>query len=105
MKVHNGQGEEFGECAIVAEDSQHAAMRAMRRDSATAIAALVADPQPHAREINFADDALPDPPSIAPACNAHHFADKFMAQCPAKIVISTQNFNVGVADSREANAH
>ena len=105
MQIHDGQREVFGERAVVAEDSQHAPPRAVRRDSAAAIAAWLAEPQARARQIDFADDAPPDPAAILRARDADDFAHKFVAERAVKIVIAAQNFDVGVADSREANAH
>jgi hypothetical protein len=104
MQVHNGQDEVFGECAVVAENSENAAARAVRRDSTAAIAAWLAEAQAFARQIDFSDDAAADPGAILRACYADDIAHKFVAERAVKIVIAAQNFDVGVADSREANA-
>src|ERR1700674_489048 len=105
MQIHNGQREAFGERAIVADDSQHAPPCAVRRDSPAAIAAFLAEAQTRTRQINFADDAPPDPGTIFRARDADDFAHKFVSERAVKIVIAAQNFDVGVADSSEANAH
>ena len=105
VQVHDGQREVFGERAVVADDSQDAPPLAMRRYPPAAIAAWPAEAQAGARQIDFADDAPPDPAAILRACHAHDFAHKFVAQRAVEIVIAAQDFDVGVADSREANAH
>ena len=73
--------------------------------SVPAIAAWLAEPSARARQINFADDATPDPGAVLRARDADDFAHKFVAERAVKIVIAAQNFDVGIADSREANAH
>jgi hypothetical protein len=77
----------------------------VRGDPAPTIIALLADPQARARQIDFADDAPPNPAAILRACDADDFAHKFVAERAVKIVIAAQNFDVGVADARETNAH
>jgi hypothetical protein len=104
MQIHDGQGEVFGECAVVAEDSEDPSARAVRRDSTAAIAAWLAESEAGARQIDFADDAAADPVAILRACDACDFAYKFVAERALEIVIAAKDFDVGVADSREADA-
>jgi hypothetical protein len=105
MQIHDGQREVFGECAVVAEDSQDAPTFAVRRDSPPAIAARLAEAEPRTRQIDFADNAAANPSAILGACDALDFAHKFVAERALKIVVAAQNFDVGIADSREADAN
>src|SRR6266700_3252224 len=88
----------------MSQDSQHTAPRAMRRDSAAAIAAHFLEAQASAGEIDLSDDAPPNPTLILCAGYAHHFSHEFMAERAVKIVIAAQDFNIGVTDSRQAHA-
>jgi len=105
MQIYDGQREVFGERAVVAEDSQDAPPFTVRRDSPVAIAAWLAEAETGARHINFADDAPADPALILRARYTDYIAHKFMAERALKIVITAQDFDVSVADSREANAN
>ena len=104
MQVHNGKREIFGERAIVTNNSQHAPPCALRRYFAAAKPAWLAEPEPGTRQINFTGDPSPDPFAILWAPDAYHLAHEFVTERSVKIVISAQNFHIGVADSREANA-
>ena len=104
VQVYDGQREVFGECAVVADDSEDAAPLAVRRNAAPAISAWVTESQSGARQINFAGDAAADPGAILRARDADDFAHEFVAERAMKIVVAAQNFDVGVADSREADA-
>ena len=105
MQVYERQREVFGERAIVADDSQDAPPCAVRWDSAAATSARIAEAQADARQINFANDPTSDPASILRARDADDIAHKFVAERAVKIVIAAQDFDVGIADSSEANAH
>ncbi len=65
----------------------------------------MAKPQASAREIDFSDDAPPDPVLVFCAGNARDIAHEFVAKSAFKIVIAAQDFNIRIADSRQANAH
>src|ERR1700682_933220 len=80
----------------------------MRRNSAAAIAAHfpltnLAETQAGTRKIDFSDDAPPDPALVSCAGNAYHFPYEFMAECAVKIVIAAQDFNIRIANSRQAH--
>jgi hypothetical protein len=62
------------------------------------------EPEALARQIDFSDDAAANPVAILRACDADDFAYKFVPERAVKIVVAAQNFDVGVANSREANA-
>jgi hypothetical protein len=104
MQIHDRQYQIFCEGAIMAYNSQNAAPPAMRGNSATAIAAHFsppnsAEPQTFAGNINFSDDAPPDPVLVFCAGDAHHVAHKFMTERAIKIMIAAQDFNIGIANS------
>jgi hypothetical protein len=60
--------------------------------------------QAGARNIDFTDNAPPHPVFIACASNPHDITHEFVAERAVKIVIAAQDFNIGIADSRQANA-
>ena len=49
--------------------------------------------------------APPHPAAILRACDTDDFAHEFVAERAVKIMIAAQDFDVGIADSREANTH
>src|SRR5882762_474452 len=109
VQIHDRQRQEFCAGAVMAQNSQDAAARAMRLNSAAAIAAHLllakrAKPQPGAREIDFSDDAPPDPVLVFCAGDVHDIAHEFVAERAFKTVIATQDFNIRIADSRQAHA-
>src|SRR5882762_3564335 len=91
------------------QNSQDAAARAIRPNSAAAIAAHLpraemAKPQAGARENDFSDDAPPHPVLVFCAGDAHDIAHEFVAECATKIMIAAQDFDIGIADSSQAHA-
>src|ERR1700682_1318131 len=81
----------------------------MRRNSATATAAHLslpkrAKPQAGARKVDFSDDPPPDPALVPCAGDAYDIAHEFMAERAVKIVITAQDFNIRIADPRQAHA-
>ena len=103
VQVHDGQREVFGKRAVMADDSKDAAARAVRRNSAAAIAARVAEAKAGARKLISPTTRRPIQALILCARDANDFAHEFVAERAVKIVIAAQNFDVGVADSRQAH--
>src|SRR5712691_13446592 len=109
MQIHDRQRQEFREGAVVAHNPQYAAARAVRRNAAPAIAAhfrlpKTSKPQSGAVQLDFSDDAAPDPALVSCAGDAHDIAHEFVAKRAVKVVIAAQDFNIRVADSRQAHA-
>jgi hypothetical protein len=108
VQIHDRQRQEFGEGAIVAQDSKHTSPLAMRGNSAAAVAAHFPPPvmtksQPSAGKVNFSYNASPNPVFVTCAGDPHYLTYEFMAERALKIVIPAQDFNIGIADSRQAN--
>jgi hypothetical protein len=108
VQIHDRQRQKFGEGAIMAQDSKHASPLAMRRNSTAAISAhlllpMMTKPQASAGKIDFANDAPPYPVLVTCAGDPHNVAHEFMAERAVKIVIAAQDFDIGIADSRQAN--
>ena len=109
VQINDWQRQEFGEGAIVAQDSKHTSPLAMRGNSPAAVAAHLLPPvmtksQASARNIDFTDNAPPHPVLIACSGDPHDITHEFMAERAVKIVIAAQDFNIGIADTRQANA-
>jgi hypothetical protein len=59
-------------------------------------------------DIDFAGDSFPDPPLLHRRRNSArflHFAYEFVSRCAAKIVVTAQNFQVGITNTRHAQTH
>jgi hypothetical protein len=108
VQIHDRQRQEFCEGAIVAQDSEHAPPLAMRRNSVAAVAAhlspsMMTKPQASAGNVDFTDNAPPHPVLIPCAGDLHDVANEFVAERAMKIVIAAQDFNIGIANSRQAH--
>jgi hypothetical protein len=89
MEVGFGQGQVPGEGAGVFDDAEDGAAGAVAAKTAgTPVAAA-------AGEVDFAGDAL---------AGVHSFADEFVAGASGEAIVAAQEFDVGVADAREADA-
>ena len=64
---------------------------------------MMTKPQASAREIDFPNHAPPHPVLIPCARDLHDVTHEFMPESAVKIVIAAQDFNIGIADSRQAN--
>src|SRR5262249_38734679 len=104
MQIHHRQSKEFSEGAIMADDTQHATTGAVRGNSLAAPGAKPCVPESNACEIDFANDAAPDPALVSGACDAHDFTHKFVAKGAMEIMVATQNLNIGIADSSKPHA-
>ena len=108
MQIFKRQRQVLGESAVVRNDAQDGATRAMRLQAAAAELAdgLVAISR--AGHVNLAGNALVEPFPFRRsrnAVNGKHFTNKFVANDASKIVIAAQNFHIGVADAGHANAN
>ena len=91
----------------MSEDSENFAAGTVRFQSAAAKLAWRAESESCAGDINFAGDAASQPVFLlAASCAAdvHYFADEFVAGGSTKIVVAAKDFDVGIADAREADA-
>ncbi len=108
VKIVQGQGEVLGECSIMRNDAKNCAASAMRFQAAAAKGAdgLVAIRR--AGNIDFAGNAFAEPafPCFSRGtADFHDFAHKFVPRSTLELVISTQNFNVGIADACDIHAN
>jgi len=91
----------------VSHDSENFAAGAVCFQSAAAKDAMWPESESRAGDINFAGDAASQPVFLlAASCAAdvHYFADEFVAGGSTKIVVAAKDFDVGIADAREADA-
>jgi len=91
----------------VSDDSENFAAGAVRFQSAAAKFARRVESESGAGDIDFAGDSASQPAFLFMASRAayvDHFANEFVSGGSAKIVVAAEDFDVGVADAREANA-
>ena len=108
VHIFNRQRQIFREGAVVRHDAKYLAALAMSCESSFAKKADCAETKCTARDIDFSGDALSYPSILngrGYASNVLHFADKLVAWCSAKIVVTAQNFDIGIADSGEPHAY
>jgi hypothetical protein len=108
VEIFEWQCKEFGERAVVSYDSEHFAAGAVGLEAAAAKFAGAPESERCTGDIDFAGDTAVQPAFLRAASNAsnvHHFTDEFVAGRSAKIVITAKDFDVGVADACEADAH
>jgi hypothetical protein len=89
------------------DDAKHGSPGTMRFQSAQAKIANWPMAIRRAGNIDFADHAAAHPARSLARRNAAHLSDlsdKFMPQRAAKIMIATQNLNVGIANSSQPHA-
>ena len=90
-----GQREELGEGAGMLDDPEDTSMGAVTLQTSTTPVAFLTS------EIDFSDDALPDPFG---GVRLYDIGDEFVSRASAKPVIAALQLQVGVADSRQSQA-
>ena len=105
MKIFERQRETFCKSAVVRDDAENFAPRAVRFQAAAAKTAQRAETECRAADIDFAHDAPADPARAFERGAAHvfYFTDKFVAGGSPKVVITAQNLDVGIADACQAH--
>src|SRR6266567_4409688 len=105
VKIFEWQGEILCKGAIMRDDAENFAPRAVSFEAAAAKTAQRAETECRAADIDFAHDAAADPARafVRGAAHVLYFTDKFVAGGSAKIVIPAQNFDVGIADACQAH--
>jgi hypothetical protein len=91
----------------MAEDTEHRAARAMRFETTFAESADGMNSTGSAGDIDFADHTAADP-QVFPCAGASDFrdlSDKFVSRSAPKTVVTTENFDIGLADACKANSY
>ena len=91
----------------MSNDSENFASRTVGFQSAAAKFARRVEAESGTGDIDFAGDSAAQPAFLFMASRAayvHHFANEFVAGRSAEIVVAAEDFDVGVADAREAHA-
>jgi hypothetical protein len=107
VKILEGQGQVFRESAIVMDDAEHGAAGTVGLEAAAAELANGPESVGSARNVDFSGDATADPfgsPAGGHVANFGDLADEFMPGNAAKSVVAAQNFDIRVANSRQAYA-
>src|SRR5579863_1714101 len=104
--------EVFGEGAVVIDDSEDGATRAVRFQSAEAEFAERFVAIGGAGDVDVAGDAATDPPGlllldcrsdVTAVADLDDLTDEFMAGDAAEVVVAVEDLDVGVADAGEAD--
>jgi len=93
--------------AVMTDDAQYGSAFTMRLPSALAKTADRTITEGCARDVDFAHYAFPNPAvsrSFGNSGDFDDFADKFMARRAAKAVVTTKNFDVGIAYPGETHS-
>ena len=92
----------------MAEDTEHGPARAMRFEAAFAERADRINSMSGAGDIDFADHAAADPCvsfCAGEASDLDHLSHEFVARCAPKAVVTTKNFDIGIANACQANLY
>ena len=90
VKVFERQREDLAKRSRMLDDPEHSPARAVTAETATAPIAFAAS------EVDLPNNALADPMA---GIGVHHFADELMTGSTAEPVITTLEFEIGVADA------
>src|SRR5260221_9595313 len=108
VEIDEWQREVFSESAVVAENAKHGAAGTMRFQATFTKTADRLKSERSARDVDFADDAFPDPCLLHGGGNVrdiNNFPDEFMARNSMKAMIAAKNFHVGIANPGETHSH